>query len=131
MLARIVFTNSYGAFSVFTPWIVILSRVAAKATGAPRRSRTRANVCVSLSLGTLRNRCTPGVSSVAAITGSAAVFAAELRTAPPRASPPPPSSLPIRAPLLRRQRLHRQRMDFLAHPLAERCVDELMALHAA
>src|SRR5258706_227175 len=131
MLARMVFTSSYGASTELTPWVSIVSRLASKATFAPSTSRTRANVCVSRSLGTLRSRCTPGVSSVAAITGSAAFFEPEIRTVPASGWPPRTSSLSIGAPFLRRERLHRQRVDFLAHAIAQGRVDQLVALHAA
>src|SRR5436190_16797572 len=131
MLARIVFTRSYGASTEFTSRVSIVSRLASKDTRAPRSSRTRAKVCVSRNRGTLRSRCTPGVSRVAAITGSAAFFDPEMRTVPWSGLPPRTSSLSTGAPLLRRQRLHRQGVDFLAHALAERCVDQLVALHAA
>ena len=32
-------------------------------------------------------------------------------------------------PLIRRQRFHRQRVDFLAHAVAQRLVDQLVLLH--
>ena len=45
--------------------------------------------------------------------------------------PPSIASLSIAAsPFLRRKRLHGQRVDFLAHPLAQRRIDKLMTLDA-
>src|SRR6185436_14133277 len=131
MLARIVFTSSYGASSELTLCVSIVSTLSSKATLAPNTPSTRAKVCVSRSLGTLRSRWTPGVSSVAAMTGSAAFLDPEIRTVPASGFPPRTSSLSTGAPLLRCQRFHRKRVDFLAHALPERGVDELVALHAA
>src|SRR4029079_380626 len=131
MLARIVFTSSYGASSELTLCVSIVSTLSSKATLAPNTPSTRAKVCVSRSLGTLRSRWTPGVSSVAAITGSAAFFEPEIRTVPSSGFPPRTSSLSTGAPLLRRDSLHRQCVDFLAHALAQCGIDELVTLHAA
>src|SRR5688572_14266760 len=62
--------------------------------------------------------------------GSAAFFAPDTATSPSSGRPPWMRSLSTRAPLLRGQRAHRQRVDLLAHALAERAVHQLMALHA-
>src|SRR5258706_2484698 len=107
----------------------MVSRLPSNATFAPSSSSTRAKVCVSRKRGTLRNRCTPGASSVAAITGNAAFFAPEMRTMPSSGLPPVMSSLSIAPCFFRRQGLHRQRVDFLAHAIAQRLVDQLVALH--
>ena len=57
-------------------------------TRAPSCSSTFAMVRVSDSSGTLRSVWTPGASSVAAITGSAAFLAPLISTRPPSARPP-------------------------------------------
>src|SRR5688500_9941279 len=62
--------------------------------------------------------------------GSAAFFAPDTRTSPSSGRPPWMRSLSTRARLLRRQRAHRERVDLLAHPVAECGIDELVALHA-
>src|SRR5262245_31438355 len=108
----------------------MVSRLPSKLTFAPSSSSTRAKVCVSRSLGTLRRRCTPGASSVAAMTGSAAFFEPEMRTSPSSRCPPVMTNLST-LPFLGRQRLHRERVDFRAHAIAECRVNELVALHAA
>src|SRR5258706_6712149 len=105
-------------------------RLPPNATRAPSSSSTRAKVCVSRSRGTLRSRCTPGASSVAAMIGSAAFFAPEMRTSPSSGWPPVITSLST-LPLFGCERLHRERVDLRAHAVAERRVDELVALHAA
>src|SRR5262249_13348060 len=71
-----------------------------------------------------------GVSSAAHIMGSAAFFAPETYTCPSRGTPPRMRSLSSGAPLLRRERAHRQRVDLFAHAIAERGLDQLVALHA-
>jgi hypothetical protein len=56
-----------------------------------------------------------------------------MRISPDSGTPPLISSLSMRAlalrPIFRGQGLHGQRMDFLAHAIAQRLVYELMALH--
>jgi hypothetical protein len=63
--------------------------------------------------------------------GSAAFFAPETRTSPSSGRPPRMRSLSTGAPFLWRERTHRKRVDLLAHALAERRIDQLVALHAA
>src|SRR5262245_16591175 len=129
MLARMVFTSSYGASTELTLWVSIVSRLPSKETFAPSTSSTRAKVCVSRRRGTLRRPCTPGASRVAAMTASAAFFEPEMRTVPSRGRPPEIFSLST-AGFLGCQRLHGKRMDLFSHAIAERLVDELMPLHA-
>src|SRR5689334_14474008 len=81
--------------------------------------------------GTLARRSGSAVSSAAHMIGSAAFLAPETRASPSSARPPRMRSLSIGAPFLGRERAHRQRVDLFAHALAERGIDELMALHAA
>ena len=88
MLARIVFTSSYGASTEVTPLVSIVQRWSVNETFAPSTSSTRANVRVSSRFGTLRSRWTPGASSVAAITGRAAFLAPLMATRPDRRRPP-------------------------------------------
>src|SRR2546425_12491445 len=88
-------------------------------------------VRTSMSCGTLESRKGCSLSSAAHMIGSAAFFAPETRTSPSSGRPPRMRSLSTGAPLLRRERAHRQRVDLLAHALAERGVDELVALHPA
>src|SRR5437763_814683 len=57
MLARIVFTSSYGASTELTPVVSIVQRWSLNVTFAPSTSSTRANVRVSSRFGTLRRRC--------------------------------------------------------------------------
>ncbi len=86
------------------------------------------------------------VSSAAAMMGSAAFFAPATRTSPESGVPPwmdsfcmvtvkarrgGQGSSSARRPFVRGQGLHGQRVDLLAHAVAERRVDELVAAHAA
>src|SRR5207248_10891858 len=82
-----------------------------------------------MSWGTLARRSGSAVRSAAHMIGSAAFFAPETRTSPSSGRPPRRRSLSTGAPLLRRERAHRERVDLLAHAIAERGVDELVALH--
>src|SRR5690606_32234899 len=88
--------------------------------------------------GTLPMRTGSSASSVAARIGNAAFLAPETRISPSSRCPPPTSSLSIGAAgsvaggqFRRRQRADRQGMDFPAHLLAERAVDELVPLQGA
>src|ERR1044072_6015985 len=87
-------------------------------------------VRTSISCGTLLSRSGAAVRSGAHMIGGAAFFAPETCASPSSATPPRMRSLSIRAPLLRRQGTHREGVDFLAHAIAERRIDELVALHA-
>src|SRR5262245_13830955 len=87
-------------------------------------------VRVSISWGTFDRRSGLSVSSAAHMIGSAACFAPEIRASPSSDRPPRMRSLSTGLPLLRGQRAHRQRVDFLAHALAERRVNQLVPLHA-
>src|SRR5712691_4354774 len=106
--ARMVFTRSYGA------------------SGSGSRS-ARSNKPSRSSSDTSTPSC---VSSASHISWSAAFFAPETRTSPERGAPPPMMSLSIRG-FFGRERMHRQRVDLAAHALAERRIDELVALHWA
>src|SRR6185369_4621777 len=89
-------------------------------------------VRTSLRRGTLRNVTGSGDSKAAHNSGSAAFFAPEARISPRSGVPPVILSLSIAAlrPLRRGERLHRQRVDLLAHAVAECCVNELVLLDA-
>src|SRR5687767_3095818 len=63
--------------------------------------------------------------------GSAAFLAPETVSSPSSARPPVILSLSTGLPFLGREGAHGERVDLLAHALAERGVDELVALHAA
>src|SRR5882672_1230561 len=91
--------------------------------------RSLAMVRTSISCGTLERRSGCALRSAAHMIGSAAFFAPDTRTSPSSGRPPRMRSLSTGFPLLRSQRAHRQCVDFLAHALAERRVNELMALH--
>src|SRR5258706_12217276 len=88
-----------------------------------------AMVRTSMGSGTLARRSRSPVRSAAHMIGSAAFFAPEMRTSPSSGTPPRMRSLSTGAPFLRRQRAHRERVDLLAHAIAERRIDQLMALH--
>src|SRR5467141_2848366 len=87
-------------------------------------------VLTSLRCGTLESVSSSLVSNPAHMSESAAFLAPETRISPERGTPPWMKSLSIRR-FLGGQRAHRQGMDLLTHALAERRIDELMALHAA
>src|SRR6266850_603791 len=93
--------------------------------------RSLAIVRTSMSCGTLESRSGLSVSSAAHMIGSAAFFAPETRTSPSSGRPPRMRSLSTSAPLLGRKGAHRQGVDLLAHALAERRIDALVALHPA
>src|SRR5690606_29914743 len=58
-------------------------------------------------------------------------FAPETWTVPSSARPPEMRSLSTGLPLLRRERAHGERVDLLAHAIAQGGVNHLVALHAA
>src|SRR5262245_675534 len=129
--ARIVFTRSYGA--------VGSERRAARSdspslsssdTSTPICESSLTMVLTSRRCGTFESVTSSSVSSAAHMSGSAAFFAPETRISPDRGTPPWMMSLSTRR-FLRGERAHRQRVDLLAHALAERGVDELVALDAA
>src|SRR5882672_5067039 len=93
--------------------------------------RSLAMVRTSISCGTLERRSGCALRSAAHMIGSAAFFAPETRTSPSSGRPPRMRSLSTGAPFLRSERAHRKRVDLLAHALAERGIDQLVALHAA
>src|SRR6266481_5895894 len=127
-----VFTSSYDAVgSLIAAARSVSCPSAGRWTSTPIWRRSLPIVDTSTRLGTLVRATRWSVSSAAHMIGSAAFFAPETRTSPCSGRPPVMRSLSTRFPLLRRQRAHRQRVDFLAHALAERRVDQLMALHAA
>src|SRR5689334_20769063 len=102
------------------------------------RSRSFAMVVTSFSSGRFETRSSSAVSSAAAMIGSAAFFAPATRISPDSGTPPWMESLCMeevrpssaRCPFLGGKGLHRQRVDLLAHALAERRVHQLVALHA-
>src|SRR3954469_3860192 len=89
-----------------------------------------AMVRVSIRCGTFDRRSGLSVRSAAHMMGSAAFFAPDTRTSPSSGRPPRMRSLSTGAELLGRQRAHGKCVDLLAHALAERGIDQLMALHA-
>src|SRR5204863_9561194 len=102
---------------------------AAGSTTTPVWRSNFAIVRTCISCGTLESRKGCALRSAAHMIGSAAFFAPETRTSPSSGRPPRMRSLSTGAPLLRRERAHRERVDLLAHAIAERGVDELVALH--
>src|SRR5882672_3842066 len=92
--------------------------------------RSLAMVRTSISCGTLVRRSGCELRSAAHMIGSAAFFAPETRTSPSSGRPPRMRSLSTGAPFLRGERAHGERVDLLAHALAERGIDQLVALHA-
>src|SRR5690242_19959127 len=65
--------------------------------------------------------------------GSAAFFAPEMRISPDSGTPPLINSLSIALPLspfFRSEGLHGQRVNFLAHAIAQHTVYQLVPLHA-
>ena len=141
--ARIVLTSSYGASVVRQPASASQSHRLARRARPPRPSGAAACSmvatscrCGTLSSAPVRRR------SAAPRTGSAA------RRSWRRKSRPRPASggrrgsefvhgrselallLAAWPPIRRRQRLHRQRVDLLAHALAQRRVDELVTRDA-
>src|SRR6185312_7073413 len=111
----------------------------------PMRSRSFTMVRTSFRSGTLPIFTGPAVRSEAARIGSAAFFAPATRTSPDNGAPPrmdsfcivPSVSGPlaralgsVRGPLRRGKCAHGQRVDLLAHPVAERRVHQLVAAHA-
>src|SRR5262245_2547509 len=89
-------------------------------------------VRTSMSRGTLPSLSGRSVSSAAHMIGSAAFLAPETVTWPSSGRPPVILSLSIGfLPFVRRECLHGECVDLLAHALAERGVDELVALHPA
>src|SRR5712671_5776589 len=125
--ARIVFTRSYGA-SGSDRRSALRDRPSRSSsdTSTPSCASSRSIVLTSLRCGTLESVSCSRVSSAAHIRGSAAFFAPETRISPDSDTPPWMMSLSTRR-LFGRQRAHRQRVDLLAHPIAERRVDELVA----
>src|SRR5882724_615595 len=95
----------------------------------PIRRSSFAMVRTSISCGTFDSRKGCAVRRAAHMIGNAAFFAPDTRSSPSRVRPPRMRSLSIGAPLLRRQRAHGERVDFVAHALAERAINQLVALH--
>src|SRR5512144_2941638 len=112
----------------------------AASIATPICASSRCVVRTSFSRATLSSTGGSSVNSDAHRIGSAAFFAPETRTSPSSRWPPSISSLSTlrdfpgrllqRVPFGGRQGRHRQRVDLLAHALAERAVDELVRLHA-
>src|SRR4029079_4681850 len=139
--ARIVFTISYGASGQSIVAAESVSAPSSPSARTPIGASSERIVRTSLSFGTFVSTRGSEVSSAAQRIGKAAFLAPETRTSPCSGVPPVIASLSIglalpgggspRAPLRRRQRLHRQRMNLLAHALAEHAVDELVLPHLA
>src|SRR5579859_3633681 len=93
------------------------------------RASNFAIVATSIRRGTLSSASGRSVSSAAHMIGSAAFLAPETRISPSSGLPPVMRSLSTGLPLLWRHGAHRQRVDLPAHPVTERTVHELVALH--
>src|SRR5688572_11652014 len=106
-------------------------RPSPRSTPTPICPRSFAMVDTSRSCGRLESASRFAVSSAAHMIGRAAFFAPEMRTSPSSGRPPVIFSLSTLLPLLRRQCLHGQSVDLLTHAVAERLVDQLVALHPA
>src|SRR5688572_4285154 len=106
-------------------------RPSPRSTPTPIWPSSFAMVETSRSCGRLESASGFSVSSAAHMIGRAAFFAPEMRTSPSSGRPPVIFSLSILLPFFGRQRLHRERVDLLAHAIAERLVNQLVALHAA
>src|SRR5947209_16007654 len=102
-----------------------------RSTSTPMRASSLAMVATSMRRGTRDSAIGCELSSAAHMIGRAAFFAPEMRTSPSSGRPPAMRSLSTALPFLRRQGAHGKRVDLLAHALAQRTVDQLVALHAA
>src|SRR5262245_257611 len=145
--ARMVFTSSYAAVGSLMAFACSTMPPSARSTPTPIWPSSFAMVDTSRSRGRLERRSGRSVSSAAHMIGSAAFFAPEMRISPLSGRPPVILSLsmvlfypPIVAelwraagvfPFLGREGLHRERMDLFAHPVPERGVHQLVALHPA
>src|SRR6185503_1148840 len=136
--ARMVFTISYGASGQSILAAESVSPLGSPSACTPICASSERIVRTSLSFGTFVSTSGSEVSSAAHRMGSAAFLAPETRTSPCSGTPPVIASLSIdaslprrSAPLRRRQRLHRQRMNFLAHALAQHPVDQLVLPYLA
>src|SRR5689334_8272162 len=131
--ARIVFTSSYGASgqsmcaasSATVPGCEVSSLT-------PICDSSDCMVRTSLRRGTLLSVTGSGDSSAAHSNGNAAFLAPDARISPCNGPLPAILSLSTVAllPLLRCERLHGQRVNLLAHAIAERRIHELMLLDA-
>src|SRR5205085_3557031 len=99
-------------------------------TSTPISRSSRAIVRTSMSCGTLASRSGSAVRSAAHMMGKAAFWAPLTCTSPSSGTPPRMRSLSTGAPLFRGERAHGKGVDLLAHALAQRRIDELVALHA-
>src|ERR1044071_8309919 len=103
-----------------------------RSTSTPICARSFAMVDTSIRRGTLESLSGLSERSAAHRMGSAAFFGPEMRISPSSRRPPWIFSLSIGlAPFLGREGLHGKRVDLFAHPVAERGVHQLVALHAA
>src|SRR6185503_16770332 len=112
------------------------TELASRDAWTPMRPRSCSSVPTSRRRGTFDSRSGSSVSSAAHMMGSAAFLAPETLSSPESGRPPVMTSLStalaaLRRPLRGSKRHHRERVDFLAHAIAERRVDELVPLHAA
>src|SRR3970040_605936 len=129
--ARIVLTRSYPAVgSVILSACKDILLSAERSPCTPICPSSFAMVEMSMRRGMFLSDKGRSESSAAHIMGSAAFFAPEMATSPSSARPPVIRSLSTRIPLLGRNRAHRQRVDLLAHALAQRRIHQLVALHA-
>src|SRR5438034_3476780 len=129
--ARIVFTRSYAAVGFDKFFESRIRPFAERSTSTPICAMSFAMVAMSIRRGMLLRVSGLAVSSAAHMIGSAAFLAPETATSPSSGRPPLILSLSTRLPLRGREGAHRQRVDLLAHALAQGRVHELVALHAA
>src|SRR5450830_894225 len=129
--ARMVFTSSYGASRVVMALPFNTTRSPSCCTFRPVWPSSLSMVATSCKCGTLLRFRSPAVSRPAHRIGRAAFFAPEMAMSPFRRLPPLIRSLSMCLSLefFRCQGFHRQRVDFFAHAVAQRRVDDLVALN--
>src|SRR2546423_5549153 len=125
-----VFTRSYAAVAS----LIFSARkdmfpLGERSTSTPICDNSFAIVAMSMSRGMLPSESGFAVSSAAHMIGSAAFLAPETAISPSSGRPPLILSLSTGFPFLGREGAHGERVNFLAHALPQRRVDELMALH--
>src|SRR3990170_5012431 len=131
--ARMVFTRSYGASgSVTRSARSSTPRRSSSDTCTPMRPSSPIMVVTSFRWGRFDNRMGSVVRSEAHISGNAAFLAPDTRTSPDNGAPPWMTSLStLGLEFLGGEGLHGQRVNLLAHPLAEHAVYQLVPLDPA
>src|SRR5450830_33325 len=127
--ARMVLTSSYGASRVSMALPLRTTRSPSCCTFKPVWPSSLSMVETSCRFGTFVSSRSPEVKRPAHRMGRAAFFAPEMAMSPFRRLPPLMRSLSICLSLefFRCQGFHRQRVDFLAHAVAQCRVDDLVA----